>query len=403
MDSKVGLIIQLTGVFLITILSLFLRRSLKVVALKYWTMAWLCLSFSLICLRLAFSYDDYSNVLFSFYFLGEYVFGFLLVIGCISLEKDYQLKVRHEFFILPFFLVAFVLPYLGTDFNLIFNLHSLILSLFFAAAFFALRKSATKTFGWKVMNVALGMLAIDFLQYFVVFTARQYIDFNTEYLTYNPIIDLVLQMMMGFGMVIVLLEQVLSEVQRANAKLQKAHETMEQIAHIDPLTTAFNRHAFHGYIKGQGEEEKAVSGCVGFFDIDNLKPINDLYGHAAGDMAIRAVARAIREFIRPEDLIFRWGGDEFFVIMIGLSADSANKRMRKIDELLTDIMIEGAYRPLTIGVSHGFKDFADFSELDKAMNDADAEMYRLKQERKNAQEEKLAFVPLTAETPRMTI
>ena len=88
MDSKIGLIIQLTGVFLITVLSLFLRRSLKVVALKYWTMAWLCLSFSLICLRLAFSYDEYSNVLYSFYFLGEYVFGFLLVIGCRSLEGD---------------------------------------------------------------------------------------------------------------------------------------------------------------------------------------------------------------------------------------------------------------------------------------------------------------------------
>lgn len=388
---------------MITILSLFLRRSLKVPALKYWTMAWLCLSFSLICLRLGFSYDAYSDTLFSLYFLGEYVFGFLLVIGCKSLATDFKLNIRHELFILPFCVAAFVLPYLATDFNLVFNLHSLILSLFFGAAYLALRRSSTQTFGWRVMNVSLALLTIDFLQYFVVFTARQFIDFNTDYLAYNPIIDLVLQVMMGFGMVIVLLEQVLSDVQMANAKLQSAHEKMEQIAHIDPLTTAFNRHAFHGYIKNQGEDEKAVSGCVGFFDIDNLKPINDAYGHSAGDMAIRAVARAIRELVRAEDLIFRWGGDEFFVIMIGLPADSAYTRMKKIEEMLTDIMIEGAYRPLTIGVSRGFKDFANFSELDKAMNEADAEMYRLKQERKNTLVETSGFVlPLAENTPGVT-
>jgi diguanylate cyclase (GGDEF)-like protein len=404
MDSKIGLIVQLTGVFLITILSLFLRRSLKVVALKYWTMAWLCLSFALICLRLAFSYDDYSNALFSFYFLGEYVFGFLLVIGCRSLERDYRLNFRHELVILPFMLMAFALPYIAKDFNLIFNIHSLIMSAFFGASFLALKRSTTRTFGWRVMNVALALLAIDFLQYFVVFTLRQFFEFNTDYLAYNPLIDLVMQMMMGFGMVIVLLEEVLTDFQKANAKLQMAHEKLEQIAHVDPLTTAFTRHAFHGYVKKQDAEGIAVSGCVGFFDIDNLKPINDAYGHSAGDMAIRAVARAIRELIRPEDLIFRWGGDEFFVMMIGLGAEAANNRMKRIEDMLTDIMIEGAYRPLTIGVSRGFTDFTDFSELEKAMNAADAEMYRLKQERKKAGEEKPGFVlPIAENAPQVTV
>lgn len=389
---------------MITILSLFLRRSLKVIALKYWTMAWLCLSLSLICLRLAFSYDGYSDVLFSFYFLGEYIFGFLLVLGCLSLEAEFKPNARHEFFILPFCVAAFVLPYLAADFNLIFNLHSFVLSLFFATAFFALRRTTGRTFGWRVMNVALGLLMIDFLQYFIVFTARQFIDFNTDYLTYNPIIDLVLEVMMGFGMVIILLEQVLADVQKANDKLQKAHEKLEQLAHIDPLTTALNRHAFHGYIKGQDEEERSVSGCVGFFDIDNLKPINDAYGHSAGDMAIRAVASAIRDLVRAEDLIFRWGGDEFFVIMIGLSAHHAEMRMKHIEEMLTDILIEGVYRPLTIGVSRGFKDFTNFSELDKAMNAADAEMYRLKLERKKEMEENGTYLlQVTGNTPHATL
>ena len=86
MDSKLVLIIQLNGVFLITILSFFLRRSVRVQALKYWTVAWLCLSVSLICLRLAFSFSDLESLLLTYYFLGQYIFGYMLVIGCRTLN-----------------------------------------------------------------------------------------------------------------------------------------------------------------------------------------------------------------------------------------------------------------------------------------------------------------------------
>src|ERR1044072_8414795 len=112
MDSKIGLIIPLAGGSLITLLTLFLRRSIKLVALKHWTNAWLFLSFALFCLRLAFSYDEYSLRLFCFYFLGEYAFVFLLVAGCRSLGDNGEKKMRQEAFILPFVVVAFGLPFL---------------------------------------------------------------------------------------------------------------------------------------------------------------------------------------------------------------------------------------------------------------------------------------------------
>src|SRR5207237_6164313 len=107
MDSKIGLLIQLAGVSLITLLTLFLRRSINVVALRHWTNAWLFLCFALFCLRLAFSYEDYSTQLFSFYFLTEYVFGFLLVAGVKSLSSNCPMRVRQELFVLPFIVVAF--------------------------------------------------------------------------------------------------------------------------------------------------------------------------------------------------------------------------------------------------------------------------------------------------------
>ena len=382
MDSKIGLIIQLVGVSLITLLTLFLRRSISFVALKHWTNSWLFLSLALFCLRLAFSYEDYSVQLFSLYFLTEYVFGFLLVAGCRSLVNNGDLKMRHELFVMPFIPVAFGLPFLADDFNLVFNVHSLILSGFFAMAFLALWRTKLKTFGWRLMLVALGLLMANFFQYFVVFTARQYVEFETEYLSYNSIIDLVLQIMLGFGMVIVLLEQVLKDAKSANENLKKTHEHLEELAHIDPLTAALNRHAFHGYLKRRGEDPPPVWGCVGFFDIDDLKTMNDIYGHAVGDIVIRAVVRAIREIIRAEDLIFRWGGDEFFVIMISLDSDMAYGRMEQMERLLSNVKIEGVDHPISIKVSHAFENFSDLNNLESTIKRADTGMYRQKQIRK---------------------
>jgi diguanylate cyclase (GGDEF)-like protein len=383
MDSKIGLLIQLSGVLMITLLTLFLRRSLNVVALKHWTNAWLFLSFSLFCLRLAFSYEQFSLQLFGFYFLSEYFFGFLLIAGCRSLVSKSDLKLRQEIFILPFIIVAFGLPFISNDFNLVFNIHSLILSAFFIIAFLDVWKTKIRTFGSRVMLVALGLLAINFLSYAVVFTIRQYVDLNTGFLAFNSVVDLVLQILLGFGMVIVLLEQVLNDAKIANENLRAAHEKLEELAHVDPLTTALNRHAFHGFVNRRSDDAQTVSGCVGFFDIDDLKDVNDVHGHAVGDSAIRCVVRSIRELIRAEDLIFRWGGDEFFVIMIGMEAEFAHTRMSQIDQMLSNIKLEGVYQPITIRVSNAFEDFVGTENLEQAIEKADAKMYLQKQKRKS--------------------
>lgn len=386
MDSKVGLIIQLAGVLLITLLTLFLRRSLNVPALRHWTNAWLLLSCGLFCLRLAFTYDEYSTVLFSFYFLCEYLFAFLLIAGCKGLKDNAELKMKHEIVVMPLVVLAFALPFLAEDFNLIFNLHSLILAGLFFVSFATMLRTRIRSFGGKVMLIALGLLTLNFLHYFVIFTARKYIDFSTAYLSYNSIVDLTLQILLGFGMVIVLLEIVLSEVQTANAKLREAHKKLEEIAHVDPLTTALNRHAFHGYLKRKNDHGDRVTGCIGFFDVDDLKDINDAHGHGVGDAAIRMVSRAIREIIRGDDLLFRWGGDEFFVIMIGLDAESAYQRIPRMERGLANVMLDGAPYPMTLTVSHAFQNFASLSELETTIAKADANMYLQKQGRKEQRE-----------------
>lgn len=390
MDSKIGLIIQLNGVVLITVLSLCLRRSLQLTPLKYWTMAWLSLSFALICLRLGFSYEEFSSFLFTYYFIGEYVFGFLLVAGCRSLDGEYELKARTDLFLVPLIIVAIVLPHLSADFNDVFNVHAFILACFYAGAFYWLGKTRLNTFGWRIMHVSLLLLTLDFIVYTVLFSVRNYSTFSTDVLSYNSVIDLVLQTALGFGMVITLLEKVLNDVKDTNEELMSAKKQLEELVHTDPLTAAFNRHAFYGFVRRQGED--ATSGCVGFFDVDDLKAINDCFGHAAGDMVIRSVVRAIRELIRAEDLIYRWGGDEFFVIMVSMDATMAEGRMARLDALLRDILVEHIPEPITVGVSWGFTNYSNPDELENAIKAADAAMYQRKQNRKERRAESADYV-----------
>lgn len=392
MDSKIGLIVQLNCVILITVLSLCLRRSLKLTALKYWAMAWLCLSFALICLRLAFTYDEFASFLFPYYYLGGYLFGFMLIAGCRSLDGEYELRPRSELMMIPFVIAAIALPTFITNFGDASNIHALILAGFLATAFYWLRRSRQATFGWRVMHISLGLLTVELSLFAILSAAGNVFSITTDFASHHSAVDVVLQAALGVGMVIILLEKVLNDYENTNDELRTAQKQLESLVHTDPLTSAFNRHAFYGFVRKQGEDETASSGCVGFFDIDDLKAINDCFGHAAGDVVIRSVVRAIREIIRAEDLIYRWGGDEFFVVMVSMDAESAGNRMRRLDALLQAIMIDNIPEPISVGVSWGFTDYATPADIESAIKAADVEMYSRKLVRKKSRMTSADFI-----------
>lgn len=390
MDSKIGLIIQFSGIFLIAVLFVFLTPTLKSKTLKYWRNAWLALSAALVCLSIAFNFESVAQPFFALYYLGEYLFAFLLIAGCRNYASNKTVSPRSFLLLVPAIAASIFLAFPFGEFNEVFNFHSLIMSASFFVAFAALKpsKEAAQTdLGWRVIKVALGLLAADFFHYAIIFSLRNtsYPSLLGWYLGFNSIIDLVLEILLGFGMVIVLLERVRRDTEDVNSKLKEANEKLENLAHVDPLTTAFTRHAFYGFLQKQGRENAVVSGCVGVFDIDNLKPINDCYGHHAGDLAISAVARQIRSLVRADDLLFRWGGDEFFVVMLGFDDRQALDRMSRLNLLLENVSLHGMKETLSIGVSYGFAVFNEIGELEKAVEIADREMYKAKQKTKQKQ------------------
>src|SRR5690349_20306846 len=383
MDSNVGLAIQCGGILLITLLSLFMRSSIKSVSLKYWTASWASLSVALLSLFIGFHVEPTQKLFYAIYFFGEYVFGLLFVAGCRNQVGHAPLQKPRAYFLVPALVVALALPYASRDFNDLFMIHSAIVAALFMASFITLHrgfKGQERSAGVRVMSAALLLLTAGFLHYVPVFGARKGlwgITVPAAYLQYTSVVDLLFEMLLGFGTVMVLMEGVRRELELANRKLTEARDQLELLVQMDPLTEALNRHAFHSLLRRPeaGHTDSATSGSVAVLDIDNLKPINDTWGHSTGDKAIRAVARAMRSLVRADDMLFRWGGDEFLVLMFKLPQPEASRRIEKLNKILAENSERWIGQPVNVTVSFGVAGFTSLADLGQAIEQADKAMY----------------------------
>jgi len=155
----------------------------------------------------------------------------------------------------------------------------------------------------------------------------------------------------------------------------------------DPLTGLSNRlllgDRLEHAINHAGRFDKCIA--VIFCDLDNFKPVNDTYGHSAGDEVLKSVAGRMKKILRKEDTICRFGGDEFVILVEELkSFDFLDAIVRKISAISDEpVVIEG--ENLHIEMSIGVAIYPnDADDVDSLLKHADAAMYRAKHGGKNA-------------------
>jgi diguanylate cyclase (GGDEF)-like protein len=307
------------------------------------------------------------------YLIGQWNFLLFLYAGCRELLGHKALRLRSLWLIFPLVVaLASVLAHVSTSFNDLFAKEALLIAIGTAFSFHALSGMSQRTAGWQTMRLALAVMTIAYLAYAPLYALYDR-GVPITWLQYSSLVDLLISVFLGFAMILLAAEDANRGLNDAVKALQTVQGQLELKMRTDPLTDALNRHAFNTAVAGSSH------GVVCMIDIDHLKEINDADGHPVGDAVIRAAANAIRGHIRADDLLFRWGGDEFLIILPSSTLELVNERLGPLAEGIS--ALGGS---ITFHLSWGISEFGDSASLEEAIRLADRQMYELRVARRKA-------------------
>jgi len=173
-----------------------------------------------------------------------------------------------------------------------------------------------------------------------------------------------------------------NELNELNYLLQNKNEEYASLAFTDPLTGLYNRHKFtelfHSSFRLMQQRQNSLSAI--FIDIDHFKDINDSFGHNVGDSILSKIAAFLLENLRETDIICRWGGEEFLVLLPASNINTARTIAEKLRIKLEQSMLEGV-KPLT--ASFGISEVTNSDTLEDVVYRADRALYLAKNNGRN--------------------
>ena len=179
-----------------------------------------------------------------------------------------------------------------------------------------------------------------------------------------------------------------STIRRLKTQLARAQARIEELqasANTDFLLDILNRRGFEreldrsiAYIK-----RYHASGALIVLDVDRLKPINDSFGHAAGDQVLKAIVATLVSQVRASDLLGRLGGDEFAMFLWNLSETDAKAKAAALEEAIDRLTFVFRGRDVKAGASAGVAILGIHAEAGRALEEADSAMYVRKAQRRH--------------------
>lgn len=172
-----------------------------------------------------------------------------------------------------------------------------------------------------------------------------------------------------------------SEVDRLRRELDAASTQ----ARHDSLTGALNRKGLDEAAERELSRSRRHGGSlsVAMLDIDNFKSINDIHGHPVGDAALAHLAQVVRDALRPQDTLSRFGGEEFVILMPDTSLDGGLQAMARLQRALTRQFFTAGSHKILITFSAGVAQLGEAETAMSAISRADQGMYQAKRAGKN--------------------
>lgn len=396
--SYIGVLLQLIGSLLLAGLFWMLHRyARRGTYFTLWGWAWASLSvaLALLVVRLGMvepmaphlgEQSGIVQLLYGGYQAAKLLFLALLVSGVVLYARGLRLRLPALVgrVAAPAAAYAFVTALLspGLDAVVAFQAPLVIGALAYCAGTLLRLPPSRSSFASRRTGVLFATIAGLWVLYsigFLLAALKQPLPYPLQLLlSYNSYVDLLLQVALGYGMVVVLMEDSKREVDDARKRLTVVHDRLKHDSYVDVLTGALNRRAF---TEGVGLHlARAKFGSVVMLDLDDLKEVNDRQGHAAGDAMLRRLVEALHVRLRVSDALYRWGGDEFLAVLPGATPDQALAVIGSALDL-ADPDASGVAAGV-LRASAGAAVYSGGEDLAAALERADREMYRNKSERK---------------------
>lgn len=177
-------------------------------------------------------------------------------------------------------------------------------------------------------------------------------------------------------------DQALHDLRQTQARLLEQNQELERLAITDQLTGLNNRLRLDQALRDERQRHHRHGGsfCVLMIDVDHFKSVNDNYGHPAGDQVLVGIAHALVQKSRADDLVGRWGGEEFLVVCHETAIDGAMTLGEKLRLAVQALAFEGIGKQ---SVSVGVAQYRAEENLTEMLTRADAALYRAKQGGRN--------------------
>ncbi len=167
--------------------------------------------------------------------------------------------------------------------------------------------------------------------------------------------------------------------------LKNLNDKNEYMANYDQLTGLPNRRFLYKKLEESivlaNNNEAAF--FIGIMDIDNFKDINDEYGHLCGDKALKSISKTVIKTIRKKDIVGRWGGEEFLIILSDTNLKDGYDTMERIRDNISKMNLECDGLNMLMTVTIGCSKYVRGLSLDEIIKNADKLLYQGKETGKN--------------------
>jgi diguanylate cyclase (GGDEF)-like protein len=237
-------------------------------------------------------------------------------------------------------------------------------------------RSATGGMLWLAAGIGLrgALAALEGFAYFLQASPPRMFAGLVEpmglFVSASSSFDTAAEWLIVLGSVLAFSERAWRQLQAANRDLVMAQMDLRRLVDRDPLTALVNRRSLPEIFRAVQPQGALLL----FFDLDGFKLVNDMHGHAAGDVCLKSFANALRESFRPDDHVIRYGGDEFLVVASGLDTASALARVEEVRVRLQRTPTAAFVCRFSVGMA----ELEPGGQPEAALEAADEEMYKAK-------------------------